>query len=125
MLLEEAGYDKAAHNRKIAQIKGRGYKSIHLIIEALADAYCCLYDLEDSSEINNGMCEDFAEDLMSLLVEPEMNTIWLDELSSSPYFPAHKVLLYKGKYFDSECPDGVVDWKDLPICKRSKYFPNL
>jgi len=67
--------------------------------------------------INNGNCDLFAEDLVlaaelfgeqgQVFVTPED-----DEL------PGHCWVFMRGKHFDAETPEGVVDWRELPIFKR-------
>jgi hypothetical protein len=108
MILAEAGYDAEKHDAKIAAVRRRNLPNIGKIIEAVADAYASLYDCE----INNGLCEDFAADVCSLV--PGAEAWWDDELGKRPpETGSHKIIVFQGRYYDSECPEGTDDWKTL------------
>jgi hypothetical protein len=64
----------------------------------------------NSSHINNGYCAAFAEDIIKLY--PSAEYYW-EEYNDIP----HAFIKYNNKYYDSESPDGVDNWKDLPIYK--------
>jgi hypothetical protein len=71
----------------------------------------------DYSDINNGYCAYFAEDLIAKLdavgIKSEYN--WQSVYKHIP----HAFVKVKDLYFDSECERGVSDWKQLPIYKNS------
>lgn len=83
-------------------------------------------------EINNGMCEDFADDIEYIGFG---NTTWGDELPiewwSPPirniidewlegYAPYHCFIMYEDKFYDSECPEGCDYADELPYYQRIK-----
>jgi hypothetical protein len=67
----------------------------------------------EPEEVNAGWCEDFAYQLSVRL--PGSCVLW-------PAEPAlayvHAYVLYEGRYYDSETPRGVDDWKKLPCFRR-------
>lgn len=56
-------------------------------------------------DINNGYCEEWAYRVADLV--PEAFPVWMDE--------DHCVLVYRGRYYDADCLDGVDDVDDLPM----------
>jgi len=69
-----------------------------------------------ATEINRGQCEDFMIDLMQRLPDGAIErTVPFDS-----GLPGHYWVEYQGKHYDSEAPEGVKDWKDLPIFRRSR-----
>jgi hypothetical protein len=67
-------------------------------------------------QINNGECDQFAVEIGILFPES-------DELCSEVvgiFEPRHIWIEYKGKHYDAETPNGVSDYKKLPIFKNSK-----
>jgi hypothetical protein len=72
-----------------------------------------------AKQINNGWCAGFATQILAEYPDVKIHTD--EELSSVQY--THTFLFYKGKYYDSETPDGVVNWLDLPIfCRRQRQL---
>lgn len=73
-------------------------------------------------EINNGRCEELVCDVI------EKMGGWSEELydDSECFFdnweelPGHIHIVYMGKYYDSEAPDGVDHPRNLPIFMRAK-----
>lgn len=69
------------------------------------------------SDINNGECATFAEELIELLdksgIKAEYN--WQQGYKHIP----HAFVKIKDLYFDCECERGVSDWKQLPIYIRN------
>jgi hypothetical protein len=63
------------------------------------------------SHINNGYCAQFASDIIKLY--PSAEYYW-EEYKGIP----HAFVKYNNKYYDSESPNGVLSWKDLPIFKE-------
>ncbi len=111
-ILAEVGYDKAAHDDAISEIERTD--DIPKIIEDLARKYQRLY-LVDARQINEGMCEDFAHDLRSILGRGEVK--WADDMKgwSSYKHGWHAFLILAGRYYDSESPYGEDDWRHLPF----------
>ena len=93
MLLAEIDYNQTTHDEGIDLIKQEKLTSITDIINNLVSLYKYLYNVTPY-QINCGMCEDFDYD---------------KDIGGTHYF-----VCYKGKYYDSECPEGVEDWKQLP-----------
>jgi hypothetical protein len=75
----------------------------------------------DPYEINNGSCEEFADDVIDAL---ESDGITGAEMSGTPTFelPGHYWVDYNGKSYDAECPDGVDNWRKLPIFQKFFAF---
>jgi hypothetical protein len=112
MLLAEMRYEEAKHNRHIEAIRRRGLATISEVVKAVTQLYVDLYGLADPAEINRGMCEDFAEDVCSLV--PGAEAWWADELGRKRGWDgSHKLIKYQGRYYDSECPEGNRRWRAL------------
>lgn len=65
-------------------------------------------------QMNNGWCWAFAKRLAKELPGSEV-------ISTTHYegvFPGHSVVLYRGKYYDAENPEGVENMIDLDYNKR-------
>ena len=68
-------------------------------------------------EINNGICDYFAEDFL-------FAAKWLGERGEffvtpdTEDLPGHCWAFIDGRHFDAEAPDGVTDWRELPIFKK-------
>lgn len=56
-------------------------------------------------DINNGHCDAWAERAAELL--PGGFATWVDTY--------HCVLVYDGRFYDADCPEGTRHWKDLPM----------
>jgi hypothetical protein len=67
------------------------------------------WDNFDGEECNKGFCDIFAYKLQKLL--PNSKLMHTEE-SDEGY--GHVWVEYKGKHYDSETPNGVDDWKNLP-----------
>lgn len=68
-------------------------------------------------DINNGNCDYFAEDF--LFAAKKLGN--LGEFLATPDdedLPGHCWAFLSGKHFDAEAPEGVGDWRELPIFKR-------
>ena len=112
MLLAEAEYEEAKHNERIEQIRDRKLTNISDVVRAVTQLYIDLYELADPADIGKGMCEDFAEDVCNLVSGAE--AWWNDELGRKKgYDGSHKVVKYKGMYYDAECPKGNKRWRAL------------
>ena len=84
---------------------------------------------EDPQTINNGLCADFAYNLEQIT---DGEAFWGDEICimlwssrailSKDWFthfaPGHCFLKLDGRYYDSECPEGVEFPDDLPYYQR-------
>ena len=71
-------------------------------------------------EINNGNCDWFALDIADKF--PEGESVWGDDIeemfNSNDEAWGHCFFVYKGKYYDSECPKGVDHPTKLPFYIR-------
>lgn len=80
-------------------------------------------------EINSGLCEDFASDVLDKLgISDELYPIGYEELDMDDDIGGHVFLQWrtaKGKYlyFDAECPNGVKDPLSLPFALR--YYKSI
>jgi len=76
-------------------------------------------------EINNGLCEEFAMAVIERMGGYSDN---LEEVSTESFvniesdewanYPGHVWIYYGDKFYDAECPQGVNDWRELPIFRR-------
>jgi len=117
--IEEAAYMRYEEAKE--QIKS---KDISTIIKHLVKLWFKFYG-EDAEEINCGNCEGFAGDVVDLL--PEAESFWGDAFSAefwgfseedvSYLTSGHCFILYMGKFYDSECSEGVDHPRDLPFFK--------
>lgn len=72
----------------------------------------------DAYDINRGMCENFAESIEELV--PGAVAAWGDTLLGEDYvdddfdrYGYHCVIVYEGRYYDSQHPQGVDDFRDI------------
>jgi hypothetical protein len=68
-----------------------------------------------AEEINEGQCEDFAKDLKRQVGGEIQDNEMLNRAELDWY---HAFLFLDGRYYDSETPNGVEDWRQLPCCQR-------
>src|SRR6185295_2111880 len=74
-------------------------------------------DCGSAYEINNGSCEEWADEAFSRLEQLDIKV----ELWATPYFFAdttHSFIRVNGKFIDAECLEGVDDHNDLPIFRK-------
>lgn len=101
-------------------------KNLSKVIERISKFYNC--SIED---INNGECDNFAvevaeyffgEDTTQTLFFRELNGFKLVTYGNYSKFDdeldPHTWIFYNGKHYDSETPNGVESYYDLPIYKR-------
>ena len=65
----------------------------------------------DPEEINMGQCFQWAYLAYNLFENVELWDL-----------PHHAFVKYKGKYYDSECPNGEKDWRDLPASNWGRWY---
>lgn len=65
--------------------------------------------------INNGWCWGFAVRLKKMLGD---GAEIVNTTNVPGAFPGHSAVLYRGRYYDAESPEGVVELKDLAYCRR-------
>ena len=102
-------------------------KTITDIIHYLIEKW---YDEEnlDPFHINCGSCEEFMLDVIEMskdvlgLSLDEGATPWENGEGEYDNYPGHYWVEYEGKCYDSECADGVDDWKELPIFKKYRFM---
>ena len=114
-LLSDMSYDQEHHDKMVDAIRTVS-TSLPQTIELLAEAYVSEYAMMDVSDINDGCCYDFANDLKSIF--PKINVSWIDELSQEFSDIAHFVAFLDGKYYDAEVPFGVENLHDIPLIIR-------
>lgn len=72
----------------------------------------------DAWHINCGQCEDFARDVVEAMGLNSDSMFWHDDMSDctedEAYTFAHCFIKYAGRFYDSECPEGVDSWRELP-----------
>lgn len=64
--------------------------------------------------INSGRCDEFAEEF----AERVGGEVMVDDYIS------HYFVKYNGRYYDSETPNGVTNYHDLPAAQRSFAWYN-
>lgn len=119
-LLEEMGYEEHSH-RIMMRKAANANRGIETAIRLLADGYVDLYGLDvigGIPAINRGMCEAFAKDIVSII--PDARAVWDDDLDTMIAYGSHCVIVYGGRYYDAECPEGSDDFRDLPYYQRIK-----
>ena len=75
-------------------------------------------------EINQGLCDEFADKVVKIVPKAEMYWAedWVEENNSK--LPdtigswGHCFIVYKNKFYDSECPYGTKQFINLPFFKR-------
>jgi hypothetical protein len=120
--LESIGYDEQLHNVMVEHVKRRALPDLEDIIKALAIGYVNLYNLTHPSNINAGLCSAFAGDVRYLF--PDCCVAWDDELDDDRREGSHCVVIYEGRYFDSECAEGTDDLDGLPYFQRLSELQN-
>jgi hypothetical protein len=65
------------------------------------------YPMVHPYDINCGRCEDWAYRVAELVGKGV--TVY------DPEDECHTFIKYRGKFYDAECPNGVSDWKQLPL----------
>lgn len=74
--------------------------------------------------VNSGMCEEFAQHFKQYIPNSEM--YGAEEFEGADTDLAGHLWIYDGSlHYDSECLEGVADWKDLPYYKRRIAWENL
>lgn len=73
-------------------------------------------------DINDGWCEEWANRVLGLV--PGAEAWWVDQLLPDSEI-AHVVILYEGRYYDAERPDGVERLEDLPIFAQKPRYEAL
>ena len=69
------------------------------------------WHFRSASSINDGFCGDWAERVARNV--RGARAVWRGR--SQGYFSNHCAVLYRGKWYDAECAEGVSHWKQLPI----------
>ena len=122
MLLIEMGYDERLHTSLLLRIAA-DKPPIWRACERLVAAYEAIYGC-GASDINYGMCEDFAADLVRIMEPQEAEFLWGDIIAryrgyeDPESFHSHCLTVFNGKYYDSECPSGVECLHQIPFFKR-------
>jgi hypothetical protein len=69
-------------------------------------------------QINDGECDDFADKLQEQIGGVFLQTAPWDGNFVSSQLPGHAWVYWGGRHYDAETPNGVADWKQLPIFKK-------
>ena len=104
-------------------IKGGAIMKITIIIKTLIEEW-----EKSPYDINDGDCENFAMEVIKRMGGyskdiSEVCTQNFQDLGGLDL--GHVWILYKGKHYDAQCPNGIKNWFDLPIfggqdCKRQQ-----
>ena len=98
-----------AHVRVEEAAKTLKGKPVEEVIKTLCDLWFEAYGLKPD-EINHGCCDIFAIDLRNGLDGAEK--LWDDEIGGRG---EHCFVRWKGRYYDSACPEGADHWRHLPF----------
>ena len=86
--------------------------TIQQAIGSVLQSYIDKGYVANAEQVNHGGCEEFAEDVCRLV--PDAEAWWDDELGDyGDDFGGHKVIRYQGMFYDSQCPDGTLNWAEL------------
>jgi len=87
------------------------------IIHKILEVYAIQHGV-DAWHINCGQCEDFALDVIEAMGLDSFSMFWHDGMpdctEEEAYTFAHCFIRYDGRFYDSECPEGVDSWRELP-----------
>ena len=75
-------------------------------------------------ETNEGNCEWFAEEVCRRIgCYPPPALLWDTHLDPSGEFDGvHCFVAHNGRFYDSERPEGVLDWRQLPCFLRAQTY---
>jgi len=76
-------------------------------------------------DINNGPCEEFALEVMDRSGVSYGPPAWeiYEDSTDGVALPGHVWISHGGRSYDAEAPDGVDDWRDLPLFRRIRGLP--
>ena len=76
-------------------------------------------------DINNGPCEEFAMEVIDRSGLPYAGPTWeiYEDSTDGVALPGHVWAVHGGRNYDAEAPDGVDDWRDLPLFRRIRGLP--
>lgn len=110
MILADSIYDQQKHDEGIALIRAMNL-DITQVIYQLRELYQRRYQV-DPTQINRGLCQDFAADVASLV--PGATYDWGDGFDDgNDRYAYHCVTYYEGLYYDSQYPEGVSDFRTM------------
>lgn len=93
------------------------------IILATVDRYQREYNI-DAYHINCGNCEDFAQEVLDELNDPNAELAWhweMEDCSDDEVDEyAHCFIIFNGLFYDSQSPHGVNSWRELSALKPPK-----
>ncbi len=111
------------HDQRIHALKNKGF-TISDAIKSIVAIYEDLHGLDDY-KINCGNCEEFACDVIAVVTggdgvtneSKELYATWHDEQPDCKEYEkdewSHKFIYYRGRYYDSQSPEGEDNWRDL------------
>ena len=99
------------HNMMILN-RGPEKKGVDITKEIIALRKKCLMPGYD---VNTGLCVDFAHEFTEKFGGQVMRTHW----NSRHNLPGHAWIVWNGKHYDAENPQGVRDWKKLKFFRRA------
>ena len=111
--IEEFTAQLDARDAGVAKLRERA-RPIQEVIPELVKLYVEVFGVS-AYKINQGLCEDFANDVCELVTGAEAH--WGDELIDGDedqyQFGYHCIVWYDGLYFDSEHPTGELDFRNM------------
>lgn len=118
-LLQHLGHAKYIKINKEKNFKELMSRCIKCYIKFVAERFFEKNGLTPI-KINCGYCEDFANIILTQFPESEEYCTETVADSFSSELAGHIWVFSNGKHYDVECPEGVEDWKKLPIFQLNK-----
>lgn len=97
-------------------LKRASGRQIGTTIKLLVEFFKDLRGACSAADINRGDCEIFAIYLNHFF--PDGDVTDNEVMGDRKHDWYHAFLYLDGRYYDSEAPDGVTDWRNLPCCAR-------
>lgn len=119
-------------HHKVKQIFGTTTNSqnsndIQTVIRQVIKDFLETGNYKSAGDIANSDCEKFAEEVTKRFSGTKAYSNYVTMIDSKHIetdedMPGHVWIKYKGKYYDSDCPEGVRNWKNLPIFSESNVY---
>jgi hypothetical protein len=76
-------------------------------------------------EVTDRASGEFALALLAMLggdleEDPNCRLLFTEDVSNQDELPRHTWVFFEGRHFDAESPEGVKDWRQLPVFRRAE-----
>ncbi len=105
-----------------------------VVIEKMGGSTKELYDVEALNFATSSLHftpddDDYEPDIWDVRLlekywpacKPTHNLSW-DDVNTNYELPSHVWIVYKGKHYDAECPEGVDNFFELPLIRREMEY---